>query len=312
VDTSNEIAMAYQTPKECDSDCVFCRYQHNKFGVESQEIDFEKINFYRSLNIGNTIMLCGGEPFISEQFLNLIEYCHNEGLKLAYFTNGIHLDMVGQERLEKTFSCTISLLSNKREVYERLRLDGSFDKCMDNVKQISKFNIKHKALLTIMNSVTIGHLYDFCQFAKDWGYYPTLVVQDHIYADWCDSKQAKPDMIWLHDVDLDLFKNELDRISADFPDYMNTIWAEKIITFYRTLKETDYHFWDRRCEVEEPICRLTFVVIHDYKWLSCLVWTTGAGSIEELKKRVSECRNFCSIKDGTCSLHPCPGGLHFI
>ena len=119
------------------------------------------------------ITLQGGEIFFDSR-LNLIldSIIKYQPIKLTVVTNGLLLNNFWLEKLSKTnIELTFSIDSQKKDVYEKIRVGGKFDKLINNLK-LAKEILKDKKL--ILNMVVMKCNYkeieDMIRFASNYGF----------------------------------------------------------------------------------------------------------------------------------------------
>lgn len=112
----------------------------------------------------------GGEPFMREDFLDLLKYCHERGLVTCVSTNGMLIDDGLAKRLSrlKMLYLQVSLDGATPEVNDRIRGKGTYEKIVNSIaclaRQGAPFSIN--AVLTSTNYPQLDNLRDM---AKEYG-----------------------------------------------------------------------------------------------------------------------------------------------
>ena len=75
----------------------------------------------------------GGEPFLREDFLDLLSYSHKKGLVTCVSTNGMFIDneLAKQLSMLKMLYLQVSLDGATAEVNDQIRGKGTYEKIMD-------------------------------------------------------------------------------------------------------------------------------------------------------------------------------------
>jgi radical SAM protein with 4Fe4S-binding SPASM domain len=134
----------------CNLRCSFCWWwgekgiaydlAKNKDPMLSKELSKQEI-----LNIvdqladthKNSFYLSGGEPFIRDDMVDIIEYMTGKGLSVATNNNGTMLTEEKMQRLSKMQRLTINFsIDGPREVHDKIRGAGNFDKTIGNIKRL--------------------------------------------------------------------------------------------------------------------------------------------------------------------------------
>ncbi|MBP5446282.1 MAG: viperin family antiviral radical SAM protein [Acholeplasmatales bacterium] len=79
----------------CNFNCSHCfvKKENNELSFEQLKIVVDKIsNYYRENNIDGRINLAGGEPLLSRNIGNIIDYIYRKNIKVSIITNGYYLD----------------------------------------------------------------------------------------------------------------------------------------------------------------------------------------------------------------------------
>ena len=82
----------------------------------------------------------GGEPFIREDTLEIIEYIASKGLSVVTNDNGTLLNDVQLEKLAKIKKLTINFsIDGPREVHDKIRGKGMYDKTTSTIKKLIEY-----------------------------------------------------------------------------------------------------------------------------------------------------------------------------
>ena len=154
----------------CNLKCKMCWY-HGEKGVgdryqgseltTAQVLAFvDQLAPYRP-----QIYFGGGEPFIREDFLTILDHVKSFDLPVSFTTNGTLLD---QEKIQKIVSLGIDEINfsidGYEELHDKVRRKGSFSKATTGIKKLMecrKQNNTPKPLITVnitINPLVVGHV----------------------------------------------------------------------------------------------------------------------------------------------------------
>ncbi|MGC8572372.1 MAG: radical SAM protein [Candidatus Micrarchaeia archaeon] len=84
--------------------------------------------------------LSGGEPFVREDTIDIIEYIANKGLSIITNDNGTLLKDEWLKRLAKIKKLTINFsIDGPRDVHDKIRGKGNYDKTTNNIKKLLEY-----------------------------------------------------------------------------------------------------------------------------------------------------------------------------
>jgi radical SAM protein with 4Fe4S-binding SPASM domain len=135
----------FELTERCNNRCFFC---YNPLGhIEGKELNLEQIKdiLLQLHEIGVfRINFNGGEPFMREDFCEIIEFADNLGFELHLNTNSTLInDKIAKFVSQYMASVCTSILSSKREEHDRMtgRI-GAYDDVVNGIKAWRKNNIK--------------------------------------------------------------------------------------------------------------------------------------------------------------------------
>jgi len=104
----------------------------------------------------------GGEPFVRDDFLDLLKYCHERGLVTCVSTNGMLIDDGFAKRLSrlKMFYLQVSLDGSTADVNDRIRGKGTYKKIMEAIECFARQGVRFSinAVLTRTNYSQLDEL----------------------------------------------------------------------------------------------------------------------------------------------------------
>jgi molybdenum cofactor biosynthesis enzyme MoaA len=137
----------------CNFKCPSCRTElinNNKHHV-IRKINNDIVDKIKTLIIDQienqpiSIRWCGGEPFISEPYLDLLDYIANTGktnIQHIIQTNGSYLkskQYLLQKLLPVTQELRVSFDAATESTYKQIRVNGQWELLLDNVRWIKQF-----------------------------------------------------------------------------------------------------------------------------------------------------------------------------
>ena len=155
----------------CNLNCYYC---YSASGCKKpDELTYEKtINIIDQLSqIGVFyIYFLGGEPFMKERFLDIINYTYDKaGMGVMITTNGTLINENMKETLEKVSCIRVSLDSANEEIHNKMRRRNfSFKKCNEALKILSDLNINSFGINSTIGPDNYKNLEDLYNLAKSY------------------------------------------------------------------------------------------------------------------------------------------------
>ncbi len=158
--SANEFYFQWHFLNYCNLRCSHC-YQgdYNFF-----ELPFEKlieiankiIEALNKWNMFGRISLTGGEPFMSKSLFALLDYLDKQDriCSIHILTNGTLIDDEICKKLlkyNKLDEIQVSLDGGTQHVHDATRGEGNFDKAIDGIRLLKKYNFKVSSMFTITN-----------------------------------------------------------------------------------------------------------------------------------------------------------------
>lgn len=107
----------------------------------------------------------GGEPFLREDFLEILNYCHSKGITTCVSTNGTVLNEPLVRKLKKMRSLylQISIDGATATTNDAIRGNGTFDRIMHALKLFVAQDFRNLSTNTVVTNINfreIGQIYD--------------------------------------------------------------------------------------------------------------------------------------------------------
>lgn len=162
----------------CNVKCIFCRSCHQKQDLSYFNDNMDKIINDMLENAENVVLSGVGEALFSPHSRKLIKRISEifPDIKFSLISNGILCDEENLKELgiiDKLLSITISLHAVNKETYDKLVINGNFDKVKENLKFISTLKQNRKLDNFILNFVVNAYNYkemaDYIKMAETIG-----------------------------------------------------------------------------------------------------------------------------------------------
>lgn len=158
----------------CNLRCSMCATKNakRKKGFMSMDLYKKIINQAAKYGVKHVSLHTVGEPLLHKNLVEMIEYAKKKGLYVLVSSNGQLLNKDLSERLVKSGLdiLRLSLEGFDKELYEKIRVGGSFDRLVDNVKEFRKIRDTHgKKPMIEINTILIKEDMQYAkQFLKFW------------------------------------------------------------------------------------------------------------------------------------------------
>ncbi|MDD4062722.1 MAG: radical SAM protein [Candidatus Pacebacteria bacterium] len=165
--------------ERCNLNCTHC-YKEQKFIKEelsTQELLDILDHYYKQLNDWgldrdqNRISFTGGEPFIRDDFWQILENCFQNKDKITYgiLSNGT---LLSKESVQKLKALEIDYfqvsLEGLEEINDEIRGQGSFKKIINALELLNNFNIDFSISMTVTKA-NLREVPDVISLAKEIG-----------------------------------------------------------------------------------------------------------------------------------------------
>lgn len=134
--------------KRCNLRCIHC-YEDSSGQAMLQDMQF---GLFKQIIDGLaeqkiwSIQLIGGEPFLHDDVVAMIEYCKGKFDYVEIFTNGTLLNNMYLETIkDSNIHLALSVYSNTSEIHDGVTcIEGSHLKTMTHLRKIAAFGISHR------------------------------------------------------------------------------------------------------------------------------------------------------------------------
>jgi MoaA/NifB/PqqE/SkfB family radical SAM enzyme len=162
--------------ERCNIKCRYCEYWRLPSYVEEMTVaEWQRALLSVKDFVGTfSISFSGGEPFIKKGFLDLMVWCHENGIHAGVTTNGSAFTPRNIERLldARPFNVNVSCDAPCAEIHDHVRgSPGLFEKLSEGVRQLRRardargltFPIVIKAVIHATNFRVLGDLVHWSQ-----------------------------------------------------------------------------------------------------------------------------------------------------
>ena len=179
----------------CNFRCVFCyqadkSFSNNKSGFMGyMEFElFKKIIDELEGNVESITIASRGEPTLHKNFDDIIKYTSGKFLGSKINTNA---SLLNEKKSHTILSSDIQSLvfsidAPDKDLYERLRVNGKFEKTMKNIENFVNIKEKHypnSRLVTRISGVKVNEMQDIDEMEKVWAPFADLVAYTN-YTPW--------------------------------------------------------------------------------------------------------------------------------
>ncbi len=165
--------------ERCNVKCRYCEYWRlPKYRDEMSIEEWQKALLSIKEFVGTfSISFSGGEPFIKPGFLDLMKFCHENGIHAGVTTNGSALNLKNAARLVDAhpWNLNVSVDAPLAELHDYLRgWPGLFEKLSAGIGYVRQERDKRGLDFPIIVKPTVGkknykHLPEMVQWAKSVG-----------------------------------------------------------------------------------------------------------------------------------------------
>lgn len=113
----------------------------------------------------------GGEPFLREDFLDILRSCQKHGITTCVSTNGTLLDdaTVGELLAMRAVYLQVSLDGARAESNDAIRGRGTFGRILEGIELLSQRGYPDLSLNMVVTRLNVGEIPDFDRLARRYG-----------------------------------------------------------------------------------------------------------------------------------------------
>ena len=182
----------------CNFKCVFCYQADRSFSSNANgymgmmEMDlFKNVIDEVQGNIESITLASRGEPTLNRSIDKMLEYCNDKFLAMKINTNASLLTdkMIHTILSNDVQTVAFSIDAADKELYEKLRVNGKFEKTLRNVERFNEIKTKHyptSRLVTRISGVKVNEMQDVDKQVEMWSQYADIVAFTN-YIPWENS-----------------------------------------------------------------------------------------------------------------------------
>jgi MoaA/NifB/PqqE/SkfB family radical SAM enzyme len=182
----------------CNFRCVFCFQVDKTFSNKNSghmgyiELDlFKKVVDELEGNVESITLASRGEPTLHKQLGEMLEYMNGKFLAIKINSNASLFtdDLIHTILSNDVQTMAFSIDAANKELYEKLRVNGKFEKTLKNVQRFNEIREKEyptSRLVTRISGVKVNDIQNIEEMADMWSEYSDLVAFTN-YIPWENS-----------------------------------------------------------------------------------------------------------------------------
>ncbi len=174
--------------RRCNFRCIHCYAMSPSITRTSKgnnEINTKKFfNLIDRFDEMGVISICltGGELFFRRDILDILKYIDSKNIEIGILSNGSLLDKHKINEIKKLDPkfIRISFDSHKKELFEKIRGEGTYNKVIKNIEELLDYGIKTEINCVLFRGIndSYSHLREFLSFFGDRGVSPQKITFD--------------------------------------------------------------------------------------------------------------------------------------
>ncbi len=158
----------------CNANCIMCpHYKIKKFGTMTMKLYKKIIDDVALCGIESVNLSFFGEAMLDKTLIEKIKYAKSKDLKVGFFTNAaLMFKDKSRELIEAGIdSITVSMDSNNKEMYEKIRVNCSYDDVKKNILDFLEIRKELESdvklgLVAVLMDENYNELKDYYKFWK--------------------------------------------------------------------------------------------------------------------------------------------------
>ncbi|MBN2038991.1 MAG: mycofactocin radical SAM maturase [Spirochaetes bacterium] len=167
---SAPVNLTWEITKKCNLHCSHCLSAETIKHCDD-ELSFEQCcsfidELYRmsvfQINFG------GGEPFLREDFIDILNYTHKKGITTCVSTNGTTLNDSLAKKLTAMdlLYIQVSLDGAAAETNDRIRGKGSFDRIIKGIEHLVNHSFPNLSINTVVTAINFREILDLYELGR--------------------------------------------------------------------------------------------------------------------------------------------------
>jgi MoaA/NifB/PqqE/SkfB family radical SAM enzyme len=204
----------------CNQNCIYCEIGKNIPSSSDGSLDFEDLQWIideMAIHKISKISLCGGEPFLFEQIIDVVAYAGAKNIRCSVTTNGMTAYKLNTNELKVLIDCktevNISIDSFDENIQSITRgVHFSLPNALKTIQKLIENNIP-VTILTAISKYNFSDLFNFTKTAYDKGIKQVLFQPIIYYSNYPDRTAIENKSKLNVGIDkLDILVKELEKI----------------------------------------------------------------------------------------------------
>lgn len=182
----------------CNFRCIMCYQIDESFSRNSSgHMGHMSLDLFKHVvdqcagNLEAITFASRGEPLLNREIASMLDYCRGKFLGLKLNTNASLLtEKLTHVLLSSDLQTLVfSIDAADRDLYEKIRVNGKFDRLMRNLERLAEIRAKHYSkspIIIRISGVKINDRQDLAEMEKLWGRFADEVAFTN-YNPWQDS-----------------------------------------------------------------------------------------------------------------------------
>jgi mycofactocin biosynthetic radical S-adenosylmethionine protein MftC len=167
------VNVTWEITANCNLQCRHCLSADMRKSMAA-ELDYEQCRaFIDELDRMEVFQINfgGGEPFLRNDFCDILDYVHSKGIPTCVSTNGTMLNDKLASRLGgmDLLRIQVSLDGATATVNDAIRGSGTYDKILDGIALLNKQGFRHLSINTVVTRTNLGEIEPLCELARHYG-----------------------------------------------------------------------------------------------------------------------------------------------
>ena len=135
--------------RQCNLSCVFCLANNESQGLNTEEIK-KSLSILKSNGVKRA-RLCGGEPTLRHDFIEIVRYCIDLGFETLIYSNLYDIDNVIEDICNLHVSVITSIHGTQSYHDSIVQRDGAYQQTCLNIKKLINAKIPVSIHMVLMN-----------------------------------------------------------------------------------------------------------------------------------------------------------------
>jgi mycofactocin radical SAM maturase len=167
------VNVTWEVTSKCNLQCRHC-LSADLQEMGAPELDFDQCRaFIDELDRMDVFQINfgGGEPFLREDFPDILDYAHSKGITTCVSTNGIVLDARLAERLAamELLRIQVSLDGATAATNDAIRGAGTYDRIIEGIALLRNQRIPNLSINMVVTSANFREIEQLCTLARALG-----------------------------------------------------------------------------------------------------------------------------------------------